>query len=249
MASIEWRLATVAQIREETPRVRTFVLDLPDWAGHLPGQHVDVRLTAEDGYQAQRSYSIASEPHSDAPRSAQIELGVERVEDGEVSPFMHDVLMAGDRLEVRGPIGRYFVWDGMAPDPVLLVAGGSGIVPLMAMVRHRSATGTRAPVTLVYSSRTRDDVIYHDELAGLAAHADGPRVIHTLTRSQPPGWTGFDRRIDRQMLEGALDGTAVSTQAFVCGPTPLVESVAEALVGLGFAPGRVRTERFGPSGG
>src|SRR5688572_16841164 len=160
MASIHWQLATVAEIHEETPRVRSFTLALPDWGGHLPGQHVDLRLTAEDGYQAQRSYSIASAPHSDPARAAQIELGVERVEEGEVSPFMHDVLMSGDRFEVRGPIGGYFVWDGSAPGPVLLIAGGSGIVPLMAMIRHRSAIGARAPVTLVYSSRTRDDVIY-----------------------------------------------------------------------------------------
>jgi ferredoxin-NADP reductase len=249
MASINWQLATVNGIREETPRVRTFSLVVPEWEGHLPGQHVDIRLTAEDGYQAQRSYSIASEPHSNKERTAQIDLGVERVEHGEVSPFMHDVLMAGDRLEVRGPIGGYFVWDGTAPEPVLLVAGGSGIVPLMAMIRHRSAVGARTPATLVYSSRTRDDVIYYDELERLAANADGPRVIHTLTRARPPGWTGLDRRIDRPMLEAALDGGPSSTQAFVCGPTPLVESVAEALVSLGFAPSQVRTERFGPSGG
>jgi ferredoxin-NADP reductase len=249
MAGIHWQLATVADIRQETPRVRSFTLALPDWGGHLPGQHVDIRLTAEDGYQAQRSYSIASAPHSDPARAAQIELGVERVDDGEVSPFMHDVMVSGDRLEVRGPIGGYFVWDGMAPEPVLLVAGGSGIVPLMAMIRHRSAIGARAPVTLVYSSRTRDDVIYYHELERLATTADGPHVIHTLTRAQPPGWTGLDRRIDRPMLEGALEGNAGSTQAFVCGPTPLVESAAEALVGLGLAPSQVRTERFGPSGG
>jgi len=249
MAGITWQLATVAQVREETPRVRTFTLALPDWGGHLPGQHVDIRLTAEDGYQAQRSYSIASEPRSDPARAAQIELGVERVRDGEVSPFLHDVLEAGDRIEVRGPIGGYFVWDGTALEPVLLVAGGSGIVPLMAMIRHRSAIGARVPVTLVYSSRTRDDVIYYDELERLAGNSDGLRVIHTLTRAQPPGWAGFDRRIDRHMLETALDGDARSTQAFVCGPTPLVESVAEALVGLGFPPSQVRTERFGPSGG
>lgn len=249
MASINWQLATVAQIRAETPRVRSFTLALPDWGGHLPGQHVDIRLTAEDGYQAQRSYSIASEPQADPARAAQIELGVERVGDGEVSPFMHDVLMTGDRIEVRGPIGGYFVWNGTSSEPVLLVAGGSGIVPLMAMIRHQSAVGARAPVTLVYSSRTREDVIYYDELERLAATADGPRVIYTLTRAQPAGWTGLDRRIDRPMLEAALDGQTDGTQAFVCGPTPLVESAAEALVSLGLAPSQVRTERFGPSGG
>jgi ferredoxin-NADP reductase len=249
MAPIAWQLATLTNIRDETPRVRTFTFDVPGWPGHLPGQHVDIRLTAEDGYQAQRSYSIASAPGEQRAEASEIELAVERVDDGEVSPFLHDVMRPADRLEVRGPIGGYFVWDGGSPEPVLLVAGGSGIVPLMAMIRHRAATGSGVPMTLVYSSRTRDDVIYFDELEDLTTADNVLRVFHTLTRAQPPGWTGLSRRVDRPMLESALAGGDESTQAFVCGPTPLVESVAEALVGLGLPPSQVRTVRFGPSGG
>lgn len=245
MAPLAWQLAAVAGIHPETPHVKTLMLSLAAWQRHLPGQHADIRLTAEDGYQAQRSYSIASPPAEDG----QIELTVERVADGEVSPFLHDVLMVGDKFEVRGPIGGYFVWDGSSAEPLLLVAGGSGVVPLMAMVRHRASIGSRAPATLVYSSRTRDDVIYFDELEQMAANGDGLRVIHTLTRTQPAGWSGYDRRIDMRMLGDVLEGSGRGVQALVCGPTPLVESVADSLVRLGLAPGQVRTERFGPSGG
>jgi ferredoxin-NADP reductase len=244
MARLEWQLATVADIRHETQRVVTLALDLPAWIGHLPGQHVDIRLTAEDGYQAERSYSIASAPMS----NGRVELTVERVEDGEVSPFLHDVVVAGDQFELRGPIGGYFVWRGDGAAPLLLVAGGSGVVPLMAILRHRAALGSRTPATLLYSSRTFDDVIYFEALERLAAANDGLRVIHTLTRSQPPGWNGLARRIDATMLRDALNSRHGATQAFVCGPTALVESVAQSLVGLGLAPGQVRTERFGPSG-
>jgi ferredoxin-NADP reductase len=241
---LEWQLATVAAIKPETPHVKSFTLALPHWPEHAPGQHVDIRLTAADGYQAERSYSIASAPTGDG----RIELTVERVADGEVSPFLHDVVAAGDRFELRGPIGGYFVWRGDGTEPLLLVAGGSGIVPLMAMMRHRAAIGTQTPATLLYSSRTRDDVIYFDELEQLAAGNGGLRVLHTLTRAQPPGWNGLARRIDMSMLGDVLATTGRSVQAFVCGPTPLVESVAEGLVSLGLAPGQVRTERFGPSG-
>jgi ferredoxin-NADP reductase len=241
--AVTWQIATVGAIRDETPQVKSFRLDVPAWPGHRPGQHLDLRLTAEDGYQAQRSYSIAS-----APTAGAVDITVELVADGEVSPFMHQVVTVGDRLELRGPIGGYFVWDGSSPDPVLLVAGGSGVVPLMAMVRHRATIGASVPTTLLYSSRTAEDVIYRSELDSLATTSPGLRVFHTLTRSQPASWTGYRRRVDREMLADVLDGNRSSLQVFVCGPTPLVESVAENLVGLGLAPARVRTERFGPSG-
>lgn len=244
MAALNWQIATVTAIRDETPRVKTLSVLVPGWQSHRPGQHVDVRLTAEDGYQAQRSYSIASAP-SEQPV---IDLSIERVEDGEVSPFLHDVVVVGDRFEVRGPIGGYFVWDGAAADPLLLVAGGSGVVPLMAMVRHRAQIGAGVPCALLYSSRMPEDVIYSDELNRLSGREDGLRVIHALTRVQPPGWTGYSRRIDMRMLGEVLEGTGRMAQAFVCGPTLLVETVAESLVNIGLAPSQVRTERFGPTG-
>jgi len=245
MATINWQIATVTSIHDETPRVRTVTLTVPGWSSHRAGQHVDIRLTAEDGYQAERSYSIASPP----TEQSQIDLTVERVADGEVSPFLHDVLVPGDHFEVRGPIGGYFVWDAAAADPLLLVAGGSGIVPLMAMIRQRAQVASRAPCTLLYSSRTPDDIIYAAELEQLAARRDGLQVVHTLTRLQPPGWTGYARRIDTAMIREVLGTTGSMAQAFVCGPTPLVESAAESLVGLGLSPAQVKTERFGPSGG
>jgi ferredoxin-NADP reductase len=244
MAALNWQIATVTAIRDETPRVKSLSLLLPGWQSHRPGQHVDIRLTAEDAYQAQRSYSIASAP-TDQPV---IDISVERIQEGEVSPFLHDVVVVGDRFEVRGPIGGYFVWDGAAADPLLLVAGGSGVVPLMAMVRHRVQIGSGVPCTLLYSSRTRTDIIYADELTRLAGRGDGLRVVHTLTREEPPGWTGYSRRIDMRMLAEVLEGTGRMAEAFVCGPTPLVESVAEGLVNIGLAPSQVRTERFGPTG-
>ena len=244
MAAISWQVATVTAIRPETANVKTYRFAVPGWPGHKPGQHLDLRLTAQDGYQAQRSYSIASAVMPDGS----VELTVERVPEGEVSPFMHDEVVVGDRMELRGPIGGYFVWDGSMADPLLLIAGGSGMVPLMAMLRHRATIGFTATTTLVYSSRTLDDVIYRDEIDRLAARNDGLRVVETLTRSQPPGWTGLSRRIDREMLASVLDGQTAQPQAFICGPTPLVEAAAENLVALGMSPARVRTERFGPSG-
>ena len=245
MATINWQVATVMALHAETPRVKTISLDVPGWTSHRPGQHVDIRLTAQDGYQAERSYSIASAPTG----QPMIDLTVERVTDGEVSPFLIDELMLADRFEVRGPIGGYFVWDAAAADPILLIAGGSGIVPLMAMIRHRARVAAGAPCTLLYSSRTQDDVIYSSELSALAGRDDGLRVVQTLTRSQPPGRTGYARRIDMAMIGDVLETTGRMAQAFVCGPTPLVEAAAEALVGLGLAPSQVKTERFGPSGG
>ena len=245
MAALNWQIATVSAVRDETPHVKTLSLLVPAWQRHRPGQHVDIRLTAEDGYQAQRSYSIASAP----TEQPVIDLTVERVADGEVSPFLHDELVVGDRFEVRGPIGGYFVWDGGTADPLLLVAGGSGVVPLMAMIRHRSQIGASVTCTLLYSSRTPEDIVYADELGRLSGRDDGLRVVHALTRVQPAGGTGYSRRIDMRMLGEVLEGTGRKAQAFVCGPTPLVESVAEALVNLDLAPGQVRTERFGPTGG
>jgi ferredoxin-NADP reductase len=244
MTTLNWHIATVSAIHDETPRVKTFSLLMPGWQGHRPGQHVDIRLTAEDGYQAQRSYSIASAP-TDQPV---VDLAIERVTDGEVSAFLHDGIVVGDRFEVRGPIGGYFVWDGRAPDPLLLVAGGSGVVPLMAMIRYRSQIGSDTPCTLVYSSRTLADVIYANELDRLGKGQDRLRVVHTLTREQPANWTGYARRIDMSMLSEVLEGTGEPPQAYVCGPTPLVESASQALVSIGLPASHVKTERFGPTG-
>jgi ferredoxin-NADP reductase len=243
--SIEWQIATVTAIKPETPQVKTFTLALPAWMPHRAGQHYDLRLTAPDGYQAQRSYSIASPPE----RSGEIDLTVERLPDGEVSSYLHDVLVVGDQVELRGPIGGYFVWEARLGGPVLLIAGGSGVVPLMAMIRHGSASGARVPMRLLYSSRTPEDVIYATELAQLQATHAGLEVFHTLTRAQPPGWTGYARRIDAPMLREVAAPLGPAPQVFICGPTLLVEAAANNLVQIGIAPGQVRTERFGPSGG
>jgi ferredoxin-NADP reductase len=241
---LEWQIAVVKSIQQETPSVKTFTLILPRWTQHRPGQHYDVRLTAPDGYQAQRSYSIASEPE----RAGEIDLTVERLEDGEVSAYMHDVLVPGDQMEVRGPIGGYFVWEAQLGGPLVLVAGGSGIVPLMAMLRHRDLAGAHIPTRLLYSSRTPEDVIYFEELMQRRATSDGLEIFHTFTRSQPEGWTGYARRIDRQMLAEVLQPFGGSALAYLCGPTLLVESAANNLAQIGLAPGRIRTERFGPTG-
>ena len=217
---------------------------MPGWEGHRAGQHVDVRLTAEDGYQAQRSYSISS-----APEDRRLEITVERLDDGEVSPYLTDELHAGDGLELRGPIGGWFTWEAAEGGPLLLVAGGSGIAPLMAMIRHRAAAKSDASCLLLYSSRSREETIYAEELDRFAAEDGALEVIHTLTRSRPSGWTGYSRRIDREMLEEVAPSPEERPRAFVCGPTPLVETVATALVELGHDPERVKTERFGPTGG
>ena len=245
---LSWRLATLVSATPETPRATSLVLDVPGWEGHRPGQHVDVRLTAEDGYQAQRSYSIASPPEqpAEAPR---LILTVERLPDGEVSPYLVDVLRPGDQLELRGPIGGYFVWEATLGGPLLLVAGGSGIVPLMAMLRHRAATGSAALACLLYSSRGDEEIIYREELERLATSDGALRTVHTFTRTQPPGWTGYARRVDRAMLAEVAWPPAERPHVFVCGPTGLVEAVAAALVDLGHEPARVKTERFGPTGG
>lgn len=242
--AIEWQLATVTRVRDETPTVRSYTLGLSGWPGHRAGQHVDLRLTAEDGYTVERSYSIASEPE----RAGEIDITVERIEGGEVSAFLHEVVVPGDRLEVRGPIGGYFVWEAGLGGPLLLVAGGSGVVPLMAMARHRARAGSGVAARLLFSSRGPDEIIYAGELDRLAATRDGFEVVHALTRRQPPGWTGYARRIDEPMLAEVLKPLGPETRAFACGPTSLVETVANGLVRLGLPPDRIRTERFGPIG-
>jgi ferredoxin-NADP reductase len=242
--AIDWQVATVTAVRDETPTVRSFTLALPAWAGHRPGQHVDLRLTAEDGYSVERSYSIASEPE----RTGEVDITVERIEGGEVSPFLHEVVVAGDRLEVRGPIGGYFVWEAPLGGPLLLVAGGSGVVPLMAMIRHRARAGSIVPARLLFSSRGPDEIVYAAELDRLAAAGDGFEVVHTLTRRQPAGWTGYSRRIDEAMLGEVLAPLGSAARAYACGPTALVETAANALLRLGLPADRIRTERFGPTG-
>jgi ferredoxin-NADP reductase len=241
---ILWRLAEVIEVVPETPRTKSLVLEVPEWKGHKAGQHVDVRLTAPDGYQTQRSYSIAS-----APEDERLMLTVERLDDGEVSPYLTDVLMAGDKLEFRGPIGGYFAWEERDGGPLLLVGGGSGVVPLMAMIRHRAAAGSGVPVRLLYSSRSYEEIIFREELETLAARDASLEVIHTLTRSRPEGWVGYDRRIDAEMLREVAWSPDERPLPFVCGPTSFVEKVADALVSLGHDPARVKTERFGPTGG
>ena len=239
---MNWQLGTVFELREETERVTSIVLRLPEWAGHRAGQHVDVRLTAEDGYQAQRSYSIASAPDDD-----DLVLTVERIEDGEVSSYLVGELRAGDELELRGPIGGYFVWEGALGGPLVLLAGGSGIAPLRAMLRHHRATGSTVPVRLLYSARAERELIFRDELAR-AGDGGTVDVRFTLTREQPPDWSGYGRRIDRELIADVAWPPDERPLVYVCGPTGFVEAAADALVSLGHDPGRIRTERFGPTG-
>jgi ferredoxin-NADP reductase len=242
LGRLTWQVADVVDVVTETSRVKTIGFDVPGWRGHRAGQHVDIRLTAEDGYQAERSYSIAS-----APDGTRVELTVERLDDGEVSPYLTEELRPGDQIELRGPVGGYFVWEPAQGGPLLLVAGGSGVVPLMAMLRLRASSGGDAEARLLFSSRSWDDVIYRDELDRLSGN--GLAVVHTLTRSQPPDWTGYARRVDAEMLAAVGPSAAEQPRIYVCGPTPFVEAVAEALVHLGHEPQRVKTERFGATGG
>jgi len=238
----EWRLATVVALRRETAHARTVVLDVPGWPKHAAGQHVDLRLTAEDGYQAERSYSIASPPEDPG-----VAITVDRIPDGEVSPFLNDILLKGDQFELRGPFGGYFNWRMEDGGPLLLVAGGSGLVPLMAMLRHRQATASSVEVHLLLSARSPDDVLYQDELHALST-VQAVTISQTFTRRPPPGWDGFARRIDREMLQTVGPSPAAMPKIYICGPTAFVEQAAELLVGLGHPPGTIRTERFGPSG-
>ncbi len=245
MEKFQWQIARVKNIVQETPRVKTFTLQLPQWQPHLPGQHYDIRLTAEDGYQAQRSYSIASPP----AQIGEIALTVESIEDGEVSTYLHEGVAVGDSVELRGPIGGYFVWgQELVNLPLLLVAGGSGIVPLMSMLRHRAAIGATNPTALLFSVRSAIEVIYHHELEQLAQQQIAPLDLHlTFTRQPPPDWTGYRRRIDKAMLTDVSSHFAAHPQCFICGPTQLVEEVANTLVDLGLPSDIIRTERFGPT--
>jgi ferredoxin-NADP reductase len=238
---LRWRVATVGEVRPESESATTLVFDMPDWPGHLAGQHVDVRLTADDGYQTERSYSIASPPEERA-----VSLTVERLDDGEVSPYLTEELRPGDQLEIRGPIGGYFTWQTSDGGPLLLIAGGSGLVPLMAMLRHRDAAGSSVPVTMLVSARSLPRVLYRDELS----HApEGVEVRYTLTREAPSDWPGWTRRVDAEMLRAISAVPERSPLVYVCGPTAFVEHVADLLVRLGHDPHTVKTERFGPSGG
>jgi ferredoxin-NADP reductase len=242
LGRLTWRLGTVSELVDETARARSIILDVPDWPGHRAGQHVDVRLTAEDGYQAQRSYSIAS-----APGDSGVVLTVELLEDGEVSPYLVEELRQRDRLEFRGPVGGYFVWEESLGGPVLLVAGGSGVVPFRAIVRHHAEVGSDVPLRLLYSARSIDDVLYRDELERLAA--SGVDVRFTLTRAWPEGWRGYRGRIDRELLAEVAWPADDRPLVYVCGPTAFVETAASVLVELGHDATRIRTERFGPTGG
>ena len=236
---LNWARATVAAVTQETPRVRTLVLDIDGWIGHRAGQHLDVRLTAEDGYRAERAYSIATAPGE--PPS----ITVERLDDGEVSPYLTEVVRPGDAFDVRGPIGGYFIWEPEHGGPLLLVGGGSGIVPLRAMLRHRRRSRSDIPARLLFSARTQEDVIYGEELEQPDSKSD---VVLTLTRAQPPGWTGYAQRVDTKLLRETAWPATERPLAFVCGPTSFVEAVASSLVALGYEPRRVKTERFGATG-
>ncbi|TMF67871.1 MAG: oxidoreductase [Chloroflexi bacterium] len=244
LGRLAWTLGEVAEIVHETPRVASLYLNVPDWPGHLAGQHLDVRLTADDGYQTERSYSIAS-----APEEPRVAMTVERLDDGEVSPYLVGELKVGDKLELRGPIGGYFVWRASESRPLLLIGGGSGVVPLMAMLRHRVTAATKAPARMLYSSRTLSDIIYRAELERLGSTSDGLGVFHTLTREKPPGWDGFTRRLDEAMLKAVAWHRSEMPAVFVCGPTSFVEAAASLLVGMDYEADWIKTERFGATGG
>src|SRR5688572_24048228 len=239
-----WQPATVVSIREETRRVKTIQFAVPNWTGHFPGQHADVRLTAEDGYRAERSYSIASPPEVSG-----LELTVDRLDDGEVSPFLTGQLQPGDMIHLRGPIGGYFVWTASERlHPLLLVGGGSGVVPLMCILRHRRLSGSAVPAALLYSARTREDVIYHEELTALARSDPRFTLLITLTRDSAPGWPGRVGRIDLPAVQALLEGLGGVVDSFVCGPNGFVEVASALLVQAGQPDYAIRTERFGPTG-
>ncbi len=240
---LDWLIAKVLATRNETLTVTTLVLDVPAWPGHVAGQHLDVRLTAPDGYRAQRSYSIASAPDG----STRLEITVQNVDAGEVSPFLTSVVAVGDALELRGPIGDYFTWVPGSAFPLVLVAGGSGIVPLMAMLRNRVQGSNPTPTWLLYSSRDYESIIFREELELMAKSSEGFTLLQTLTRTHPLGWNGECRRIDRALLEAAAFPSNPETMVFVCGPTSMVETVAGDLVTMGYSAGSIKTERFGPT--
>ncbi|HEX5198929.1 MAG TPA: ferredoxin reductase [Actinoplanes sp.] len=238
-----WRAATVTEARQESPSARTLVLDVPDWPGHLPGQHVDVRLTAPDGYSAQRSYSIASAWRDE--KSATVELTVQRLDDGEVSPYLTDVLEVGDQIELRGPVGGWFVWREAQRRPVLLLGGGSGVVPLMAMVRARGLARARQPFRLIYSVRTPDDVLYRAELPRHVRDDPGFDLYLNYTRKAPEGSPNAPMRVNVATINTHGWPAEFEPDCYVCGPTTFVEATADILVALGHDPKRIRTERFG----
>jgi ferredoxin-NADP reductase len=240
-----WRAGTVVALRDETPTARTITLEVPDWPGHLAGQHVDVRLTAPDGYSAVRSYSIASAPNSER----HVQITVERLPNGEVSPYLTKEVNVGDRLELRGPIGGWFVWRSEQTEPIQLIAGGSGIVPLMAMIRSRGVTRSTAPFRLLYSVREPGAVFYRDELHSLSKNADSMSIHYAYTRVTPMNWPRLPGRIDTKLIADTTWGADLGPTCYICGPTPFVESVAELLTASGNDPGRIKTERFGPTGG
>ncbi|MFL5821335.1 MAG: ferredoxin reductase [Solirubrobacteraceae bacterium] len=244
MGRLAWAPGEIAEVRWETNRVKSLAIDVPSWSGHRAGQHVDLRLTAQDGYQTVRSYSLSS-----PPGAGRVTVTVERIDDGEVSPYLVDEARPGDRLELRGPLGGYFVWEPAMGGPLMLVAGGSGVVPLAAMIRHWDAADGEVSVKLLYSSRSEEDAIFRAELDGLAASSAALEVVHTFTRSAPTRWAGYRRRIDREMLADVAWPASSGPLAYVCGPTRLVEQVAGDLLALGYRPDLARTERFGPTGG
>jgi len=243
MNRLPWRIAEVTAVRDETPRARSLMLRVDGWSGHIAGQHVDVRLTAADGYQTQRSYSIAS-----APQTSSLELLVDRIPDGEVSPYLTEVVRPGDRIELRGPIGGYFAWTTAHGGPLMLIGAGSGIVPLASMLAYRAESAAGLPTRLLYSVRTADDIIFRSQLEAWAQKDPALTVSIALTRAAPSGWSGYRRRIDAEMLREVAFPPAQTPLTYVCGPTPMVEQTADHLVALGYPPGRVRTERFGPTG-
>jgi ferredoxin-NADP reductase len=243
LGRLTWRVGRVVEVRDESETARTIALEVPEWPGHLAGQHVDVRLTAEDGYSAQRSYSIASRP-----ANQHLELTVQRLADGEVSPYLTQVLMASDQLELRGPIGGWFVWRPVDQTPTMLVGGGSGVVPLMAMVRQRIAEGLSTPMRMVYSTRSPETVLYGEELRAAANLDPQLRIDLTYTREAPPGWRGRVGRLDSAQLAELTWPASAAPNTFVCGPTGFVEAVADMLVDQGHDARRIKTERFGPSG-
>jgi ferredoxin-NADP reductase len=248
LGRLTWRPATLVSTVDETATARTLVLDVPGWPGHDAGQHVDVRLTAADGYTATRSYSIASAWAGDRP-GARVEITVQAVEDGEVSPYLTQGLQVGEQVEVRGPVGGWFVWRPGMDTPVQLVAGGSGVVPLMAMLRARSLAGSRAPFRMLYSVRDPATVLYHAELDARGHASDGVEVTYAFTRQTPEGWPRPAGRLDRAGLAAATWPASLRPESYVCGPTGFVEAVADLLTASGHDPARIRTERFGPTGG
>ena len=240
---LKWQIAEIIETVQETSQTKSLIFDVPEWQGHFAGQHIDIRLTAEDGYQVERSYSISSPPEN----GQKVAITVEKVEDGEVSPYLTDIVEEGDKLELRGPIGGYFVWKAnqTLTKPLLLIAGGSGIVPLMSMLRHRNLNPINSDATLIYSAKTSSDIIFYDELNELAEKDGTLKTVFVVTREQPVNWQGYARRIDLPMFEEVLGKTTNDFDVFICGPTAFVEAAADLLREFGISPQNIKTERFG----